>query len=218
MRLAHQKRAIQRKDDRTSSSLLRFSYRRVPAEYYLKKRKKEKRRSTMMRLAHQKRAIQRKDDRTSSSLLRFSFRRVPAEYYLKKKKERKKKDAHSFKGTRQATWSTAAPLRAVQPRFLSKRLAFVPEKMCLELAAALQEVGERWSFYESGGNCAQETFRGHLDSERVKLTVICTASIATLPRTSFPDDNFASCLFTWEHYHQNWNTHAQCGVVDQHRS
>ena len=69
-----------------------------------------------------------------------------------------------------------------------------PKKMCLELAEALQEVRERWSFSESGENCAQETFQGHLDSERLKLTAICTAAIATLPRTSFPDDNFASCL------------------------
>ena len=43
---------------------------------------------------------------------------------------------------------------------------------------------------------AREFFRGHLDSERVKFTVICTAGIAhaTLLRTSFPDDNFANCL------------------------
>ena len=67
--------------------------------------------------------------------------------------------------------------------------------MRLELAEALQIDLERWNLPKSGENCAQKTFRGHLDSERVKLTVICTAAIATLPRTSFPDNNFASCLF-----------------------
>ena len=83
-------------------------------------------------------------------------------------------------------------------RFLSKRPAFFPEKMCLELAEALHIDRELWIFSLSVGNCAQETFRGHLDSEQVKFTVICIAAIATLPRTSFQDNNFASCLFT--HY------------------
>ena len=31
-------------------------------------------------------------------------------------------------------------------------------------------------------------------SERAKLTTFCIAPITTLPRTSFPDNNFASCL------------------------
>ena len=66
--------------------------------------------------------------------------------------------------------------------------------MRLELAEALQIDRERWNLPKSGENCAQKTFRGHLDSERVKFTVICTAAIATLPRTSFPDNNIASCL------------------------
>ena len=66
--------------------------------------------------------------------------------------------------------------------------------MRLELAEALQIDRERWNLPKSRENCAQKFFRGHLDSERVKLTVICTAEIATLPRTSFPDNNFASCL------------------------
>ena len=66
--------------------------------------------------------------------------------------------------------------------------------MRLELAEALQIDRERCNDPKSRENCVQKTFRGHLDSERVKLTVICTAEIATLPRTSFPDNNFASCL------------------------
>ena len=90
---------------------------------------------------------------------------------------------------------TASPLRAMHHPFLSKGPAFFPEKMRLELAEVLQLDRERWNLPKSGENCAQKTFRGHLDSERVKLTVICTAAIATLPRTSFPDNNFASCLF-----------------------
>ena len=57
MRLAHQKRAIQRKDDRTSSSLLCFSYRRVPAEYYLKKKERKK---TLTVLKEQDRPLDRR--------------------------------------------------------------------------------------------------------------------------------------------------------------
>ena len=86
------------------------------------------------------------------------------------------------------------PLAGHAPSFLSRKSAFFPEKMRLELGEALQIDRERWNLPKSGENCAQKTFRGHLDSEQVKLTVICTAAIATLPRTSFPDNNFASCL------------------------
>ena len=89
---------------------------------------------------------------------------------------------------------TASPLRAMHRRFCQKDQPSSPKKMRLELAEALQIDLERWNLPKSGENCAQKTFRGHLDSERVKLTVICTAAIATLPRTSFPDNNFASCL------------------------
>ena len=100
----------------------------------------------------------------------------------------------SAQQTRQATRSTAFPLRAIHRRFLLKRLAFFPEKMRLELAEALHIDRERWNFSESEGCYAQETFQGHLDSERAKLTAISTAAIATLPRASFPKNNFASCL------------------------
>ena len=72
-----------------------------------------------------------------------------------------------------------------------------PKKMRLERAEALQIVCERWKLPESGENCPQKIFRSQLDSERVKLTVIGTAPIATLPCTSFPDNYFASCLLRY---------------------
>ena len=71
----------------------------------------------------------------------------------------------------------------------------LPKRMCLELAEAPQMDREFGNFSESGGNCAQEKFGGNLDSQRVKLTAICMAVIPTLPRISFPDNNFVSCLF-----------------------
>ena len=96
------------------------------------------------------------------------------------------KTDHPIDGVPNAGHATSFPV---------EKIGLLPrKKMCLELAEALQEVRERWGISESGENCAQETFRGHLDSKRLKLTAICTAAIATLPRTSFPDDNFASCL------------------------
>ena len=116
---------------------------------------------------------------------------------------KKRTDPHSFR--RAMTYCTGkqdrplerrlpGPLCAMHRRFLSKRSAFFPQKCALNLQKLCKQIARVWNFSKSGGNCARATFRGHLNSERVKLTTICTAAIATLPHTSFPDNNFASCL------------------------
>ena len=124
--------------------------------------------------------------------------KFPADFFKTKRKKKTptglKEQARPLAISIDGVW-----LPAVHRRFLSKGLAFFPEKMCLELTEAAGSLGAL-EFLRIWRNCAQEVFRGYLDSELLKLTAICTDAIATLPRTSFPDDKFASCLLSQDRY------------------
>ena len=74
--------------------------------------------------------------------LEFSNKSVTSEYLKKQDARSTSAQQNKWQGTR----STAPSLRAMHRRFLTKISAFFPQKMCLELAEALQIDSEPWNF------------------------------------------------------------------------
>ena len=97
------------------------------------------------------------------------------------------------------------PIAGHAPSFPVEKIGLLPRKN--GSWTRRRSVGRSWGLkrLRIGMKWCSRNIRDHVDSERVKLTAFCIAAIATLPRTSFPDNNFASCLLPFQLILRRWN-------------